>query len=187
MTKISIILASLLTGCASQVSVNSSAVHMGDIQYISLNLGNVAVFTGETARFGPALALSPVWPSSGAKYFSPAENIVCVSVGPQGNSEDYGIKRPIVAGDNFNCGDTIFVVTKCFRNCQSAILRRSTFIRSTKKSFVLNSYLYVDSCLGILLFSDTDIVGGVPLNASWLRGDVGILADRHYPSCQGLK
>ena len=45
-------------------------------------------------------------------------------------------------------------------------------------------YMYVDSCVGMLAFSDFgDLAEGIPPSAPWLRGEVGILADPSYPEC----
>jgi hypothetical protein len=44
--------------------------------------------------------------------------------------------------------------------------------------------MYIDSCLGILVFSQNrNLARGISLDAPWLRGDVGILSDPHYPAC----
>jgi hypothetical protein len=47
--------------------------------------------------------------------------------------------------------------------------------------------MYVDNCRGVIILSAvSNLAEGIPLNAQWLRGEVGILADPDYPKCRSF-
>jgi len=104
-------------------------------------------------------------------------------MGAPGNNVEYAIRRPIRAGDRYRCLGTTFRVTRCFAECRAAVVEidapLSGGVPGTRKT-----YMYVDSCVGVLAFSQiADLAQGIPLDAVWLRGNVGILADPSYPEC----
>lgn len=186
-------LALIFPGCASlQGDKSAAALHpgaSGEIKYLSMDLAHAAVFSAGAARFGPAdLTLSGgAWPSSPATYVAPAEDIQCLSVGPAGSDVQYAVKRPITRGDEYRCMGTGFRVVKCFESCRAAVIERRVPLRGSGPPGTLTSYMYVDGCLGVIAFSqEDDFSSGAPLDAEWLRGDVGILAARDYPSCSPL-
>ena len=187
--KVPIIFAVLLTSCGlhqPRLMRESTAAPATEITYVSTDLRHVAVFSGSSARFGPALALSAVWPVSPSRHFNTPDNIQCVSVGPLGNTEDFAIKRPIKAGDTYSCLTTSFRVSRCFEDCRAAVVERNAQLSGVGGD-TLKSYMYVDSCLGVLIFSQSgNLAEAIPLNAEWLRGDVGILADPSYPRCRSI-
>jgi hypothetical protein len=150
-----------------------------EIRYISTDGLHVAVFSKDGARFGPDLALSPgIWPASPAEYLEPSPGIRCVSMGPRGAAQQLAIKRPIKAGESYQCMRTSFRVLRCFDECRSAVVRVATPLSGGRRGH-LRAYMYVDSCLGLLAYSQTgNRAKGMKLDAVWLRGDVGILSDR---------
>jgi hypothetical protein len=153
-----------------------------DIKYLSSDLRHAVVFSKERARFGPRLALSPDWGSSPARFFGAGDHVQCVSVGPPGNTEEFAVKRPLKAGERYNCLTTTFRVTRCFEDCRAAAIERR--VRSGNRGGTLKSYMYVDNCLGVLVFSQVgNLAEGIPIHAPWLRGTVGILADSQHPKC----
>jgi hypothetical protein len=124
----------------------------------------------------------PERPPPPARYFEPTEGVQCVSIGRSGDSTDYAIKRPIRANDRYRCLTTSFRVIRCFADCQTAVIEREW--RLGDGDGTLKSYMLVDACLGVLAFSETnDFAEGIPHDAEWLRGRVGILADPLYPEC----
>lgn len=164
----------MLIGIASFAAALSATAPLTqsdqDIVYISGDLQHVAVFSPDSARFGPRLALGTDWGSSPARYFEPSAHVRCVSVGPPGNTIEFAIKRPLRAGDRYRCLTTSFRVTRCFDRCRAAVIE----IRAT-----LTSYMYVDACLGVVAidsFAD-DLAEGIPHEVPLLRGRFGILAD----------
>jgi hypothetical protein len=147
---------------------------------------HVAVFTDDSGRFGEFfLELSKIASTpSPATYFEPSANIQCVSVGKAGVAIQYAIKRPIRQGDEYGCLESRFRVAKCFDECRAAILEVKSPLSGGAGGF-LDSQIYVDDCFGILAFSVAgDLAKGMPPNAEWLRGPVGILAHRNYPKCR---
>lgn len=155
--------------------------------YLSSDRDSVAVFTATTARFGPTdlTLLNPAWPSSRASYFETAEKIQCVSLGVS-DSIEYAIKRPIKLADSYQCLNTSFKVLRCFDDCRAAVIETSRTVPGHQGE-VLKGSMYVDSCLGVVVLSNvSDISGGIPLSAEWLRGPVGILADKSYPKCRSF-
>jgi hypothetical protein len=183
-------LALILISCASPGPVErptamSSAA--GEIRYLSLDHYFAFVFSGQTARSGGIEAyapLSPVlpYPSSPMRAFRTRDGVECVSVGPAGNTIEFALRRPIRAGDRYGCLGSTFEVTDCTNNCRSAIIRVERARAPDIGPF--RSQMYVDSCRGVLIFSDTgDLTQGVPLDARLLRDPVGILADPDYPAC----
>ena len=172
--------APLLVCIASQAPGQApSAPNSGQkITYISSDLRHVAIFSAESARFGPRLALSEDWPSSPARYLQLHDGVQCVSVGRPGNTDEFAVKRPIRIGERYACLSTFFKVTHCYEGCQAAVIQRVSKLGANRAG-TLKDYMYVDRCLGVLAFSSSeDLRKGIPPYGPWLRGTVGILADR---------
>lgn len=183
----SVLVAFTLASCAAQtpaITDASTARPAQEIRYVSSDLSNAMVFSEGSSRAGHILAFSPgaVLPSS-TREVRTDDGIQCLSAGPPGSSVEYAIKRPIREGDRYTCLRSAFRVTRCFADCRAAIVEVDVpfggGVPGTSKA-----YMYVDSCLGLLAWSDTgDFDEGIPLDALWLRGSVGILADSSYPEC----
>jgi len=158
------------------------------IVYLSVDLSSAIVFSSGRVRFGPFLVISDgaATPASAAEYLEPGEGVQCISIGPKANTVEFAIKRPIKAGERFGCVAANFRVARCFENCRNAVIEVDTPVGASKQG-ALRSYLYVDACLGVLAYSQTeDFSHGIPVNAAWLRGEVGILADKGYPACRSF-
>lgn len=188
--KLAPLLALVLISCASTGSVERRTAASGpaaEIRYLSLDHTRVFVFSGRTARSGSieAYAVPPPsqpTPPSPMRTFRTADDVQCVSVGPPGNTIEFAVRRPIRAGDRYTCLGSSFEVTHCTDDCRSAIIRVERAREPDIGPF--RSQMYVDSCRGLLIWSDTgDLVEGVPLDARLLRDPVGILADPSYPAC----
>jgi hypothetical protein len=184
------LLALSLISCASPGSVERHAAMASaatEIRYLSLDHARAFVFSGRTARSGGIEAYAPPspivpYPSSPMREFRTADNARCVSVGPPGNTIEFAVRHPIRAGDRYSCLGSTFEVTHCTDGCRSAIIRVE--LARAPDIGPLRSQMYVDSCRGVLIFSDTgDLTQGVPLDARLLRDPVGILADPDYPAC----
>lgn len=157
-----------------------------EIVYMSSDRRHVGVFTDNSARFGEFfLQLSKVAATPlPATYFEPTVGIQCISIGRTGKTIQYAIKRPIKLDDEYACLGSRFRVIKCFADCRAAILEVKAPLSGGAQGF-LDKHIYVDDCFGVLAFSVTgNLVEGIPLNAEWLRGPVGILAHRNYPKCR---
>jgi hypothetical protein len=181
------ILLLVLASCASHgaaVTNGIASVSGSEIRYASVDLRHLIIFAEDGAHFGPPLEFWPAHPPPPTRYFEPSEGVQCVSIGHDSqNSTDYAIKRPIRAGERYRCLTTAFRVIECFMDCQAAIIEREW--RLSNGDGTLKSYMYVDSCLGVLAFSESnDLAESIPRDTAWLRGEVGILADRHYPDCR---
>lgn len=162
-----------------------------DIRYVSTDLSHVLVFSRAGARFGDLLALSAgIWPTRPAEIVPTGGGVQCVSIGPSGSSStvEIAIKRPLLAGDRYNCLRSSFRVIRCFENCRAAIVeRQSPGGGDDPRHDPLKSYMYVDSCRGLLAYSVVrNMIDSMPLDAMWLRGDVGVLAGPRYPRCDSL-
>jgi hypothetical protein len=156
-----------------------------DIIYVSSDLQHIAEFTRDYALFGPPLELLPGRPPPPTRYFEASEGVQCISIGRSGNTTDYAIKRPIRADERFQCLTTAFRVIRCFVDCQTAVIEREWRLSN---GHTLSTYMLVDSCLGVLAFSETnDFAIGIPHDAEWLRGRIGILADPNYPDCTSIE
>lgn len=181
--------ASMLASCAYSQTATAQArpgTPPSEIEYISTDLSTVAVFSPRGARFGSFLARSEVaWPSSPTRFFDVKPGIRCVSIGKPGNTVEYAIKERASLGDAYKCVDSLFRVTRCFLGCRSSIVEVRTPIRAANRRGTFKSYLYVDSCRGVLVISQLmDLSKGIPPSAPWLRGSVGILADKASPDCK---
>jgi hypothetical protein len=78
----------------------------------------------------------------------------------------------------------VFTVVHCYQYCNAAIIRIDSPAGGLHARERLSSYVYVDRCAGVLAFSRKDnFAKGIPLNAPWLRGRIGILADLEDPRC----
>lgn len=153
--------------------------------YISSDRGRVAVFTKDSGRFGEFfLQMSQITSTpSPAIYFSPSDGIQCVSIGPHRGGVQFAIKRPIKLNDEYRCLESYFRTVKCFDECLAAIVEIKSPLGGGASGF-LTSQIYVDDCFGILAFNVAGkLSDGIPLNAEWLRGPVGILANQDYPKC----
>jgi hypothetical protein len=153
-----------------------------EIVYVSANLRYVTIFAADGARFGPPLDYRPGYPAAATRYIRRADGVQCVTIGPVGNSIEYAIKRPIVVGERYRCERTSFRVVRCFDSCAAAVIEYDS--HSERKLGAPEGYIYVDSCAGVLAFSQSaNVKKGIPLDSPLLRGEVGILADAAYPSC----
>lgn len=144
------------------------------------------VFSGNTGRSGGTEAFvslpTDVTPPYPMREFRTADGVRCVTVGPPGITDQYAVRRPMRAGDRYACLGSTFEVTHCTDNCRSAIIAVAT--SRAPGLDPIRSQMYVDSCRGLLIWSDTgDLMQGVPLDAFLLRDPVGILANPDYPAC----
>jgi hypothetical protein len=182
------VIALTLTSCTTLDPVpRQGAAEAGrEIRYVSSDLRFVMIFSNGNARSGDLSALSPgVWPSFPTRAVQTTDHVQCISFGPAGNAVEFAIKRPIRAGDRYTCLNTSFLVTRCFEDCLAAVVEVEAPPGGTRAGVdTIKSYMYVDSCRGVLVFSQIgNLAEGIPLGAEWLRGEVGILADPHYPGC----
>ena len=189
LNKLTPLLALMLISCATPGSLGERTAASGaaaEIRYLSLDHTRVMVFSGNTGRSGGTEAFvslpTDVTPPYPMREFRTSDGVQCVTVGPPGNTDEYAVRRPIRAGDRYACLGSTFEVTHCTDNCRSAIIR----VERSRAPDIgpLRSQMYVDSCRGLLIVSDTgDLMEGVPLDAFLLRDPVGILADPDYPAC----
>jgi hypothetical protein len=158
-----------------------------DVVYISVDLRSVLVFSRQGTRFGDLNALWPgLWPSHRAELVQPAEGVQCVLIGPRERAVELAVKRPIRMGDGYDCLRSSFRVTHCFNDCQAAIVEvEAPASGNDHTRSPLKSYMYVERCLGMLAYSVIGDMGdSIPLDAMWLRGHVGVLADMENPACE---
>ena len=193
MLRHSAIVVLILASCATARPPGASAriEPTQDIRYVSTDLGHVLVFTPVGARFGDLLALSPgIWPTQPVEIVPAGDGVQCISIGPadSSNSVQIAIKRPLRAGDRYSCLRESFQVIRCFENCRAAVIEaQSPASGDNPRHDPLKSYLYVDNCRGLLVYSVVrNLADGMPLSAMWLRGNVGVLADPRYPACDSL-
>lgn len=179
-----------LASCASTAEYNqiSKYIKKGEVVYLSSDLSDIAVFSKERTRFGPTdlTIANPEWPSFPAVYSETSDGVQCVSVGEPETTTQYAVKRPLKAGEEYRCLKTVFRVVKCFYECRAAIIEIDRPLSGGKPG-AYQSYMYVDNCRGVTILSTiADLRKGIPLNAEWLRGNVGILAHPDYPRCRPL-
>ncbi len=189
MSKPWILLPLIFTSCASLQAQTDDIRYLpitNEIVYLSSDLSDVAVFSKYRTRFGPTdLTISnPDFPSSPATYFETAEGVRCLSIGSSETSDEYAIKRPIKSGERYSCLRSKFRVAQCFYECKAAIIEVDRPLSGGQPG-AYQSYMYVDNCRGVIILSViADLRQGIPLNAEWLRGEVGILAHPDYPRCR---
>jgi hypothetical protein len=160
----------------------SEQTSKNEILYLSSDLAHAAIFSKDTAYFGPADLTFP----SPAKYLETSDGVQCLSVGKSGLSIQYAVKRPLTAGENYTCLGTKFRVVRCFEECRAAIIEMDRPLNGGRPG-AYQSYMYVDNCRGMLILGVVaDLRNGIPLNAEWLRGEVGILAHPEYPKCRSF-
>jgi hypothetical protein len=176
----------VLASCAAPQPVlrSTTAQLPEEIRYVSSDLENAMVFSKGSARAGSIFAYSPgIWPSDPTRDVQTEDNVQCLSMGNEGSSLEFAIRRPIKAGDHYTCLRSAFRVIRCFADCRAAIIEVDTPLGGGAQD-TLKSYMYVDACVGVPVFSQVaDLAEGIPLSAVWLRGNVGILADPTYPKC----
>jgi len=179
----------LVSCAASSLGVRVKSLPLEDeIIYLSSDLAHVAVFSKKSTRFGPTdlTVVNPEWPASPARHFITDDRVQCVSIGSSETSDEYAIKRPIKSGEQYSCLRTKFRVAQCFNDCKAAIIEIDRPYSGNKPG-TYTSYMYVDNCRGALILSEVnDLSQGIPLNAEWLRGEIGILADPDYPKCRSF-
>jgi hypothetical protein len=178
----------LLGSCARHTEYRhvSEYIPKGDIVYLSLDLSSAATFSKIEARFGPAdLTVGhPIWESSPAKYITTADGVQCISIGEPESSIEFAVKRPLRRGENYICLRTKFRVVQCFYECKAVIIEMNRSL-SGGRSGTYQSYMYLDNCRGALILSEAnDFSKGIPVNAEWLRGEIGILAHPDYKKCR---
>ena len=190
LNKLPPLLALILISCAAHQANEGqmrASTEGTEIRYISLDHSRVMVFSGHTARSGGLEAFAippPTLPNqpSPMRAFRTADNVQCVSVGPSGNTIEFALRKPILTGDSYTCLGSSFQVTHCTEDCRSAIIRVEQGRGPDLDPF--STQMYIDSCRGLLIWSDTgDLTQSVPLNAFLLQDAVGILADPSYPAC----
>jgi hypothetical protein len=186
--RLMLLLGILLTSCAHPTGYKhiSKYLSANEVVYLSSDLLNIAVFSKEKTRFGPTdlTIANPDWPSFSATYFETGDGVQCISVGKSEISDQYAVKRPLTAGEQYSCLRTTFRVVQCFYDCRAAIIEMNRPL-SGNQSGTYQSYMYLDNCRGAIILSETsDLSTGIPLNAEWLRGEIGILAHPDYPKCR---
>ena len=172
-------------GQSKEAAINEpTAVDHHAINYVSSDSRFVMVFSDAGFRSGNFTALDDGrWPDYPKRAVDDNAGMKCISVGVEGNIEEFAIKRPIKIGEQYKCVGTAFKVERCFEGCASAIIKRDIPLTGGRKG-TLPSYMLVDRCSGMLAFSPfKDITNGIPLDAVLLRGAVGILADKNSPGC----
>ena len=184
---LSIILLFILS-CAPNGHHSKSLPAAEEIVYLSSDLANVAVFSKSKTRSGPTdLTISnPDYPSSPAAQFETDDGVQCWSIGPSETSDEYAVKRPIKLGEQYSCLRTNFRVLECFNECKAAIIEMDRPY-SGEQPGAYRSYMYVEDCRGLLIIGRaSDLREGIPLDAEWLRGEVGILSHPNYPKCRSF-
>ena len=176
------VLALTLTACASYPPAVRAAPPESaqEIRYVSTDLGFVMVFSNGVAEFGVPLIIEN-YPFEDVRA---DDDMQCISMAVAGGTTaQFAIERPITAGAQYSCLRTTFRVSRCFRGCRAAVIEVGIPLSGGHEGR-RTAYMYVDSCLGLLAYSPVeDFAEGIPLGAAWLRGNVGILADPHYPEC----
>jgi hypothetical protein len=184
-TILSILLSCELSGSGAVAEVPQSDP-TNVITYVSADLGHAASFSSDRATLGAPPGLLAIWPSSPVRYFTSEDNIQCASVGSSGDSIEYAIKRPLKQGEKYTCISSIFRIVKCFWYCKSAVIEVSHRLGGNRSGY-LKSFIYADSCSGVLAFSQNgDLAKRIPLDAEWVRGPIGILANKTYPKCRSF-
>lgn len=181
--RVLLLLLLILSSCTHDFEYQRAGGHASEdeTRYLSLDLANVAIFTKETASFGPA---DLAWPVLSAKYFKTSDSVQCISIGASATSIEFAVKRPLSEGENYRCLGTTFRVAKCFDECKAAIIEINRSLSGNQPG-TYQSYMYFDNCRGAIVLSEiNDFSKGIPLNAEWLRSEVGILAHPDYPKCR---
>jgi hypothetical protein len=174
------LLALFLANCAFDFEKQRD-VSRSEIAYLSKDRANAAIFTKETARFGPA---DLAWPVFSAKHFKTEDGVQCISVGEKGTSIEFAVKRPLTEGETYSCLGTLFRVTQCFYECRAAIIEMDRELSGGRPG-IYHSYMFLDNCRGAIVLSEiNDFSKGIPINAEHLRGKVGILPHPDYPKCR---
>jgi hypothetical protein len=175
----------MLAACATDDKRHHrSSWETGEIRYVSADLSRMGVFYKGGARLGSPPGVSAIWPPAPTREIDLDESIRCLSVGTPGNSVEFAIKRPIRIGQQYQCLETSFRVSKCFDYCKAAIIE-VVRLASGNLAGTYKDSMYVDSCRGVIILGTlSDLSEGVPLNAEWLQGEVGILSDPTYPNCR---
>jgi hypothetical protein len=152
-----------------------------EIRYLSTDLNFVMIFANGQAEFGAPIVLG-TYPF---EYVGAGNDVRCLSMRVTGEtSAQFAIRRPIRAGARYSCLRTTFRVSRCFRDCRAAIVEVGIPLSGGVPGR-RTAYMYVDSCRGLLAYSPVrDFAQGIPLDAAWLRGEVGILADPNDPGCE---
>jgi len=181
------------TSCvADQVSATLTPIPEPEVGvvYVSSDLSFASAFTKDGAQLSVPMFAYGILSSSPARYFETSDSVQCVSIGSPGNSTEFAIKRPIKAGEQYRCLETNFKVVRCFEDCQAAVVEIGTPLTSADGVNVYRRQMYVDRCLGVLIFNiyspNGNLTDAIPLDAQLLRGQAGILADRNYPDCSDL-
>jgi len=190
--RLSALIALVLASCAAAPPFAALAARFEpaqDIRYVSGDLRNVLVFSREGARFGDRTALAPgLWPSYPAEIIPTNDRVECISIGPPGSDVQLAIRRPLRAGDRYRCLRTSFHVARCFADCRAAVVEIEQRPASGVRGGPFLSSMYVDSCRGLLVYGDVgNLAEGIPLGALWLRDNVGLFADPHYPHCSSFE
>lgn len=178
----------LLMSCTHQAEHEriSKYILRNEVVYLSSDMSDITIFSRERTRFGPTdlTIANPEWPSSIAKYYETNDGVQCISVGESELSIEYAVKRPLTAGEQYRCLRTTFRVVQCFYECRAAIIKMARPLSGGQPG-AYQSYMYLDNCRGAVILSEVnDLSKGIPLDAEWLRGEVGILAHPNYPKCR---
>jgi hypothetical protein len=181
MWRVLAVLALALTACTAHPPAVRAATPESsqEIRYVSTDLSFVMIFSNGVAEFGIPIVIG-TYPFESVRT---EDGMQCISMAVAGGTTaQFAIRRPIRAGAQYTCLRTTFRVNRCFRDCRAAVVEVG--IPLSGGGGRRTAYMYVDSCLGLLAYSPVqDFAEGIPLGAAWLRGDVGILADPHYPEC----
>lgn len=182
---VALLLACALISCTKLKSTSDDTktrVIEHSVNYVSTDLRFAMSFKNGSAIIGPLVVLRDDHSPFPLKFIGHNPQMKCLSVGPEGNTDEFALKRPIVLGDRYKCLKTSFIVETCFENCKSAVLRRETPISNGIGT--LTAYMLVNQCRGMTAFSQVgDLRNGIPLDAVVLRGNAGILSTTITPRC----
>jgi hypothetical protein len=138
-------------------------------------------FASDGYRDGPPLCYLPECPPSPIRRLGPSKGVQCISVGGPGNTIEHAVRRPITAGDRYQCLGTSFRVLRCLDRCNGAVIQQE---RRATNGRVQISSMYVERCRGVVAFSHhEDMPAGIPFDSQMLRGEVGILAPDKDQGC----
>jgi hypothetical protein len=169
---------------ADEFTISALPADASRVLYISSDFSNAALFSDTEARFGHPGLPPEIWSGYAAERLRLPGGIECVSVDLRSGHREYAIRRPMELDDEYRCRGTAFVVQRCFNECTTAVVRVQRSVPGQGSRGAFSASMLVDVCRGVLIISEAnDLSEGIPFDAAWLRGNVGILASDSHPGC----
>ena len=144
------------------------------IRFLDVDGTDVTQVSDDYVQFNAPVNLEPIWPRDGILEWIEEEGMSCLVYGSAIDSPSgaIAVKRPIIAGDTFECSNFQFEVVTCIDACEAGIIREIG-------SSLNNEYLF-DNRRGIVMINNVfGLSNGFRVSHKILQNELGLFGLRN--------